>query len=113
LKDNSSQTMQIAYSPTELRPKSTGRLSARRDCTLRLGKSGYMAMPRQYRGKRMGRPIPVRDADSIGEKMQWCLDRRPELVEISARASESAAKWQWRDYRAALGKALAQLRRRE
>ena len=61
---------------------------------------------------RNGFLIPIRDADSLGDTMQWCLDRRPDLVEISARASESAAKWQCRDYRAAPGNALAQLHRR-
>ena len=58
---------------------------------------------------RNGFLIPIRDADCLAETMQWCLDRRLDLVEISARASESAAKWQWRDYRAALGNTLAQL----
>jgi glycosyltransferase involved in cell wall biosynthesis len=58
---------------------------------------------------RNGFLIPIRDADCLAETMQWCLDRRLDLVEISARASESAAKWQWRDYRAALGNTLTQL----
>ena len=53
--------------------------------------------------------IPIRDANCLAETMQWCLDHRVELVEISNRASESAAKWQWRDYRVALGSTLAQL----
>jgi len=58
---------------------------------------------------RNGFLIPIRDPDCLAEAMQWCLDHPLDLFEIGARASESAAKWQWRDYRVALGSTLAQL----
>jgi len=53
--------------------------------------------------------VPIRDVDRLGESMQWCLDNRQELVEMGNRAAESAAKWQWSNYRAMLGKTVLDL----
>lgn len=51
--------------------------------------------------------VPVRDADALADRMQWCLDNRSELREIGERARETTEKWQWSDYRAALGNTVS------
>jgi glycosyltransferase involved in cell wall biosynthesis len=58
---------------------------------------------------RNGFVIPIRDANCLAEVMQSCLDHRRDLVEISIKAAESAARWQWSDYRAALGNAVVEM----
>jgi glycosyltransferase involved in cell wall biosynthesis len=55
---------------------------------------------------RNGFLVPIRDAGKLAETMQWCLDHRGEMQEISRSAVETAARWQWSDYRAALGAAV-------
>jgi glycosyltransferase involved in cell wall biosynthesis len=56
---------------------------------------------------RSGFLVPIRDSDSLAETMQWCLDHRDAMPEISRAAAERAARWQWSDYRWALGAAIS------
>jgi len=56
---------------------------------------------------RNGFLVPVRDSERLAETMQWCLDHRDALQEISRAAMERTARWQWSDYRAALGAAVS------
>ncbi|HYO49954.1 MAG TPA: glycosyltransferase family 4 protein [Chloroflexia bacterium] len=46
--------------------------------------------------------VPVRDADALAEKMAWCLDNPRLVTEMGPAATQTAMKWQWSDYRAAL-----------
>lgn len=48
--------------------------------------------------------VPIRDVDALTDVMQWCLDNRGPLEQMGARAAARAAQWQWRDYRAELGR---------
>ena len=52
--------------------------------------------------------VPVRDSERLTETMQWCLDHSDAMQEISRAAMERTARWQWSDYRAHLGAAVAQ-----
>ena len=49
-----------------------------------------------------GLVIPAGDPGSIAGALQWCLDHRAQLSDMSANAAETARNWQWSDYRAAL-----------
>jgi glycosyltransferase involved in cell wall biosynthesis len=55
---------------------------------------------------RNGFLVPIRDSELLAETMQWCLDHREAMPEISRAAMERTARWQWSDYRAALGRAV-------
>lgn len=46
--------------------------------------------------------VPVRDAEALAEKMAWCLDNPRMLGDMGRAATQTAMKWQWSDYRAAL-----------
>jgi glycosyltransferase involved in cell wall biosynthesis len=56
---------------------------------------------------RNGFIVPIRDPDHLAATMEWCLDHRGDLLEIGNEAANTAAKWQWSDYRSALGNALS------
>jgi glycosyltransferase involved in cell wall biosynthesis len=55
---------------------------------------------------RNGFIVPIRDSERLAETMQWCLDHREAMPEISRAAMERTARWHWGDYRAALGAAV-------
>lgn len=57
---------------------------------------------------RSGILIPIRDAHALAEAMQWCLDHPRELAAMSREAADAADRWQWSDYRRALGRAVRQ-----
>jgi hypothetical protein len=38
----------------------------------------------------------------LADALQWCLDHRAALREMRGQALQTAARWQWFDYRAAL-----------
>ena len=46
--------------------------------------------------------VPAGDSDALAESLRWCLDHREKLAEMGWRARETAARWQWADYRRAL-----------
>jgi glycosyltransferase involved in cell wall biosynthesis len=46
--------------------------------------------------------IPPGDAQSLAEALQWCLVHRLELKAMREAALDTAARWQWRDFRKAL-----------
>ena len=56
---------------------------------------------------RNGFLVPIRDSERLAESMQWCLDHPEAMPEISRAAMERTARWQWSDYRAALGAAVS------
>lgn len=49
------------------------------------------------------------DASALAAAIDWCLSHRGELRAMRAGARESAARWQWTDYRASLRTALTPL----
>lgn len=53
--------------------------------------------------------VPVRDVNSLADRMQWCLDNREQLDQIGLKAASKAASWQWSDYRAQLGRLATKL----
>jgi glycosyltransferase involved in cell wall biosynthesis len=55
---------------------------------------------------RNGLLVPIRNSERLAETMQWCLDHPVEMEAISRAARETAARWQWSDYRAALSAAV-------
>jgi glycosyltransferase involved in cell wall biosynthesis len=55
---------------------------------------------------RNGFLVPIRDADRLCEVMRWCVVHRKEMEEIGREAAQTAARWQWSDYRAALGRVI-------
>jgi glycosyltransferase involved in cell wall biosynthesis len=57
---------------------------------------------------RNGFLVPIRDAERLAASMQWCLDNREEVVAMGRRAQQTAAAWQWSDYRGALGRAVSE-----
>jgi glycosyltransferase involved in cell wall biosynthesis len=46
--------------------------------------------------------VPARDADALADALTWCADHRDEVRMMSIKARETAAAWQWPDYRKAL-----------
>jgi glycosyltransferase involved in cell wall biosynthesis len=60
------------------------------------------AGPDLIRNYQNGFIVPVRDADALAEKMAWCLDNPRMLAEMGRAAAQTAAAWQWSDYRTAL-----------
>ncbi|BAY36704.1 group 1 glycosyl transferase [Nostoc sp. NIES-2111] len=46
--------------------------------------------------------IPAGDADALAEALDWCLTHRQELKAMRKAALETAASWQWSDYRRTL-----------
>ncbi len=46
--------------------------------------------------------VPVADPAALADAMRWCLDNRGALAAMGWRARETAARWQWPDYRRAL-----------
>ena len=47
--------------------------------------------------------VPIRDAEQLAAQMQWCLEHPAALAEMGSAARQTAARWQWSDYRHALG----------
>ncbi len=50
--------------------------------------------------------VKARDVDSLIASIEWCQQNRAELHAMRAHARETAASWQWTDYRAELGSAV-------
>lgn len=46
--------------------------------------------------------VPAGDVDALAEAMAWCMDHPDELQGMRQAAMETAAGWQWADYRTAL-----------
>lgn len=46
--------------------------------------------------------VPAGDAKALAEALEWCLKHRSELKAMRSAARETAARWQWADYRKAL-----------
>ncbi len=46
--------------------------------------------------------VPPGDADALAQALEWCIGHRTELAAMGHAASETAARWQWHDYRQAL-----------
>jgi glycosyltransferase involved in cell wall biosynthesis len=46
--------------------------------------------------------VPAGDAQALAETLQWCLTHRSELRSMRQAALETAAQWQWSDYRRSL-----------
>ena len=46
--------------------------------------------------------IPAGDAQALTEALDWCMSHRAELRSMREAALETAARWQWEDYRRAL-----------
>jgi glycosyltransferase involved in cell wall biosynthesis len=55
---------------------------------------------------RNGLLIPAGSSDSIIEALDWCLQHRTELRSMREGARETAARWQWQDYRLSLARTL-------
>lgn len=51
--------------------------------------------------------IPAGAAEPIAAALEWCLGTRPQLREMRQAALDTARRWQWSDYRAALIEAVA------
>ena len=66
------------------------------------------AGPELIRHGENGFIIPIRDADRLAETMQWCLSHPEETAQIGRRAADTAAGWQWADYRRAFGTVLSE-----
>jgi glycosyltransferase involved in cell wall biosynthesis len=46
--------------------------------------------------------VPAGDAEALAEALEWCLTHRIELNAMRRAALETAARWQWHDYRLSL-----------
>lgn len=46
--------------------------------------------------------IPAGDVDALAEALEWCLTHRQELKAMRQAALDTAASWQWSDYRRTL-----------
>jgi len=46
-----------------------------------------------------GYVIPARDADSLAERLAWCIDHPEELRAMRPQARQTALDWQWQDFR--------------
>jgi glycosyltransferase involved in cell wall biosynthesis len=46
--------------------------------------------------------VPAGNARALAEALEWCLTHRIELRAMRRVALETAARWQWRDFRQAL-----------
>lgn len=46
--------------------------------------------------------VPAGDADALAQALEWCIGHRTQLAAMRRAASETAARWQWYDYRHAL-----------
>ena len=53
-----------------------------------------------------GLVIPAGSSSAIAKAIQWCLDHRQELLDMREAALETAASWQWGDYRARFAEVL-------
>lgn len=51
--------------------------------------------------------VPVRDTDALVEVMLWSMQHSEELAEMGEKASASAARWQWSNYRALFADTIA------
>lgn len=52
--------------------------------------------------------LPIGNATALQETMEWCIHNPEAVAEIGARARESAAGWQWKDFRRAHNRAILQ-----
>jgi glycosyltransferase involved in cell wall biosynthesis len=52
--------------------------------------------------------IEAASADAIAQSIEWCLSNREALAKMRDVARDSAASWQWSDYRQALSKGLCE-----
>ena len=46
--------------------------------------------------------VPAGDAEALAEALEWCVTHRSELNAMRRAALETAARWQWHDYRLSL-----------
>lgn len=46
--------------------------------------------------------VPAGNAEALAEALAWCLNHRQELKRMGQAALETAANWQWSDYRRAI-----------
>jgi glycosyltransferase involved in cell wall biosynthesis len=46
--------------------------------------------------------IPPADSDALAETLEWCIANRPKLTAMRGAAIQTAARWQWSDFRRAL-----------
>jgi glycosyltransferase involved in cell wall biosynthesis len=51
--------------------------------------------------------IPIRSAEAIAEKINWFLEHRSEINEMSKMAQEHSAKYSWENYGATIVKAIS------
>jgi glycosyltransferase involved in cell wall biosynthesis len=58
------------------------------------------------REKTNGLLVAPADADALAESLIWCVENRTALRAMREEALRTAQQWQWRDYRAALLKAV-------
>jgi glycosyltransferase involved in cell wall biosynthesis len=61
---------------------------------------------------RNGLIVPAADARALADALRWCLENREPLYRMRFRALETAARWQWPDYRRRLITALTEGLRR-
>jgi glycosyltransferase involved in cell wall biosynthesis len=54
-----------------------------------------------------GLVIPARNAAALAEAISWCAENRGALHVMAVHARETAASWQWSDYRRAVSGAVA------
>jgi glycosyltransferase involved in cell wall biosynthesis len=52
--------------------------------------------------------VPVRDAESIAERIVWALDNRPALAEMGRMAAKRARQYTWEGFRARIRAAYAE-----
>jgi glycosyltransferase involved in cell wall biosynthesis len=52
--------------------------------------------------------IPAGDVTALTEALEWCLTHRTELKAMRGAALETAARWQWHDFRSALAHNVVQ-----
>jgi glycosyltransferase involved in cell wall biosynthesis len=53
-----------------------------------------------------GLVIPPCDSEALITALLWCAEHKNELRDMGTKARETAARWQWSDYRAAIAKAV-------
>jgi glycosyltransferase involved in cell wall biosynthesis len=51
--------------------------------------------------------VPIKDADSLAEAINRCIQNPDDVAQMGARAFEKAAGWQWSDYRRSLATVIS------
>jgi glycosyltransferase involved in cell wall biosynthesis len=52
--------------------------------------------------------VPPGDSEALAKALVWCAEHKDELHQMGAQARETAARWQWSDYRDAVAGAVIQ-----